>query len=144
MSLQEKSCGAVVFRRNGETEYLLLQYKPDHWDYVKAQVERTESEEETAIRELEEETGITDARFVEGFKEEINYFYRRQGRTVHKKVIFFLIQTKESNVKLSYEHLGYEWLNYEKALEKLTFTSAKNVLAKAHQFLRKQGMPEHE
>jgi phage-related protein len=40
---------------------------------------------------------------------------------------------------LSYEHVGYEWLNYDKAMAKLTFANAKKVLAKAHEFLRKHG-----
>jgi len=139
MSFHEKSCGAVVFKRDGEVEYLLLHYEAGHWDYVKGQVEQDESEKDTVTRELKEETGITDAGFIEGFREEISYFYRRGGRTVHKEVIFFLIETKDSNVKLSYEHVGYEWLNYEKAMAKLTFANAKKVLAKAHGFLEKQG-----
>jgi 8-oxo-dGTP pyrophosphatase MutT (NUDIX family) len=139
MSFHEKSCGAVVFKRDGEVEYLLLHYEAGHWDYVKGQVEQDESEKDTVTRELKEETGITDARFIDGFREEISYFYRRRGRTVHKEVIFFLIETKDSNVKLSYEHVGYEWLNYEKAMAKLTFANAKKVLAKAHDFLEKQG-----
>jgi bis(5'-nucleosidyl)-tetraphosphatase len=140
MPLSEKSCGAVVFKRDGEVEYLLLHYEAGHWDYVKGQVEAGENERETVVRELEEETGITDARFFDGFREEINYFYRRQGRTVFKEVIFFLIETGESKVKLSYEHVGYRWLNYEKAMDRLTFTNAKKVLAKAHEFLRKRGI----
>jgi 8-oxo-dGTP pyrophosphatase MutT (NUDIX family) len=144
MSVREKSCGAVVFKRNGEVQYLLLHYEAGHWDYVKGQVESSESEKDTVIRELKEETGITDARFVEGFREEISYFYRREGKTVYKEVIFFMIETKESNVTLSYEHVGYGWLNYEKAIEKLTFANAKNVLAKAHEFLSKEEKAEHE
>ena len=133
-----------MFKRNGEVQYLLLHYEAGHWDYVKGQVESSESEKDTVIRELKEETGITDARFVEGFREEISYFYRREGKTVYKEVIFFMIETKESNVTLSYEHVGYAWLNYEKAMEKLTFANAKNVLAKAHEFLSKQEKAEHE
>ena len=79
MSFHEKSCGAVVFKRDGEVEYLLLHYEAGHWDYVKGQVEQDESEKDTVTRELKEETGITDARFIEGFREEISYFYRRRG-----------------------------------------------------------------
>ena len=131
-----------MFKRNGGVEYLLLHYEAGHWDYVKGQVEPEESEKDTVVRELKEETGITNARFIEGFREEISYFYRREGRTVYKEVIFFLIETEDSNVKLSYEHVGYEWLSYEKAMAKLTFANAKKVLAKAHEFLGKQGMIE--
>jgi 8-oxo-dGTP pyrophosphatase MutT (NUDIX family) len=139
MSFREKSCGAVVFKRDGEVQYLLLHYEAGHWDYVKGQVEPHETEKDTVTRELEEETGIVNARFIEGFREEINYFYRREGKTVYKEVIFFLIESKDSRVKLSYEHVGYEWLNYDKAMAKLTFANAKKVLAKAHEFLRKHG-----
>jgi len=131
-----------VFKKNGGVEYLLLHYEAGHWDYVKGQVEPEESEKDTVFRELKEETGITNACFFEGFREEISYFYRREGRTVYKEVIFFLIETEDSNVKLSYEHVGYEWLSYEKAMAKLTFANAKKVLAKAHEFLGKQGMIE--
>jgi bis(5'-nucleosidyl)-tetraphosphatase len=142
MPLREKSCGAVVFKRNGEVQYLLLHYGAGHWDYVKGQVETEESEKDTVLRELKEETGITDARFIDGFREEINYFYRREGKTVYKEVIFFLIETKDSNVKLSYEHTGYKWLSHSKAMEKLTCANARKVLAKAHEFLRKEGIAE--
>jgi len=138
MSLHEKSCGAVVFKRGGEIEYLLLHYEAGHWDYVKGQVEPHETERETVIRELQEETGISNAVFVEGFRETVNYVYRREAKTVYKEVIFYMIESKESNVRLSYEHVGYEWLNYEKALARLTFPNAKKVLTKAHEFLRKQ------
>jgi bis(5'-nucleosidyl)-tetraphosphatase len=135
MSLHEKSCGAVVFKRDAEVQYLLLHYEAGHWDYVKGQVEPHETERETVVRELQEETGITDARFIEGFREEISYFYRREARTVCKEVIFFLIESKEMNVRLSYEHVGFEWLNFEKAMVRLTFANAKKVLAKAQDFL---------
>jgi len=90
------------------------------------------------LRELQEETGITKAKFVEGFRQAINYFYRREARTVYKEVVFFLIESEESRVRLSYEHVGYEWLNYEKAMARLTFTNAKKVLEKAEEFLKKR------
>jgi bis(5'-nucleosidyl)-tetraphosphatase len=135
--LKEKSCGAVVFRRNSEEKYLILHYGAGHWDFVKGNVEPDENEEDTAMRELKEETGIAKAQFVEGFMETISYFYRRGNSTVHKEVVFFLVQTTESRVDLSYEHVGYEWLNYEGAIERLTFENAKKVLQKAHRFLKK-------
>lgn len=134
---REKSCGAVVFSKNGQVKYLLLHYEAGHWGFVKGEVERDESEEDTVKRELEEETGITDAQFIGDFREEISYFYRRAGQTIYKQVVYFLLQVKSSTVKLSYEHVGYVWLSYEQALEKLRFKNAKNVLRKAHEFLQK-------
>ena len=138
--LREKSCGAVVFLKNSEVNYLLLLYGAGHWDFVKGNVEPNENEKDTVIRELREETGIVDAQFIEGFREKIEYFYRKQGATIHKEVIFFLIETHTEKVKLSYEHVGYTWLNYQNAMEKLTFKNAKDVLQKAHELLKAQGL----
>lgn len=131
----EKSCGAVVFLKSSEVKYLLLRYGAGHWDFVKGNVEPKESEKDTVIRELKEETGIDDARFINDFREKIEYFYRRQGTTVHKEVIFFLIETHTEQVRLSFEHVGYTWLDYSNALKKLTFKNAKDVLQKAHELL---------
>jgi len=136
LMLREKSCGAVVFLKRSRVKYLLLNYQAGHWDFVKGNVEPNESEQETVIRELQEETGITDAKFIEDFKERIEYFYRRQGSTVRKEVIFFLMETETEKVKISYEHVGYTWLDYKQAMEKLTFKNAKDVLQKAHKLMK--------
>ncbi|HII85903.1 TPA: NUDIX domain-containing protein [Candidatus Bathyarchaeota archaeon] len=133
--LQEKSCGAVVFKKDSEVCFLLLRYEAGHWDFVKGNVEPNESERETVMRELKEETGIAAAEFVDGFRVRIEYFYRRQGETIRKEVVFFLVEAKTGDVKLSFEHVDYQWLNYQQALEKLTFKNAKNVLQKANTFL---------
>jgi 8-oxo-dGTP pyrophosphatase MutT (NUDIX family) len=140
LTLNEKSCGAVVYSKNSEANYLLLQYEAGHWDFVKGNIEQGENEKDTTIRELREETGIVDAQFIEGFREKIAYFYKRQGATIYKEVIFFLMETKSTKVKLSFEHVGFEWLPYERAMEKLTFKNARDVLQKAHKFLKAQGI----
>lgn len=132
----EKSCGAVVFRKDGRRRlYLLLHYEEGHWDFPKGHVEPGEGEADTARRETAEETGISDLEFAFGFREPIEYFYRREGKTMHKEVFFFLAETKTAEVRLSYEHTGYEWLPFEEARAKLTFKNARDVLAKAERFL---------
>ncbi len=132
----EISAGSVLFRRTGKkAEYLLLHYESGHWDFPKGNVEKGEAERETAVREVAEETGLTRIEFVEGFKEEIRYFYRREGETILKKVIFYLTEAESGEVKLSYEHIGFDWLPYEAALERLTYKNAKEVLKKANDFL---------
>ena len=89
----EKSCGIVVFRHTSETNedlFLLLQYPGGHYDFAKGHIEKGDREEkQTALRELLEETGISDLEFVEGFREEISYKYRRGRRLSNKQVIFF-------------------------------------------------------
>lgn len=137
--LNEKSCGAVVYlNKDTEALYLLLHYEAGHWDFVKGNVEPNEAEKETVVRELREETGITEAKFIEGFKHRIEYYYRRQGDTVHKEVIFYLMETQTETVKISFEHIGFIWLNYKQAMEKLTFKNARELLKKANDFLQKK------
>jgi bis(5'-nucleosidyl)-tetraphosphatase len=132
----ETSCGAIVFTRNAETKYLLLHYEAGHWDFVKGNIEPDETEEETVRRELKEETGITQANFIKDFRQTINYFYRAEGKTISKRVTLYLIETKETRVNLSFEHVGYEWLNYQQALERLTFKNSKQALNKAQNHLK--------
>ena len=139
--LREKSCGAVVFiKKDDSTRYILLNYAAGHWDFVKGNVEPNESEKETVIRELKEETSITGAQFIDGFREVIAYFYRRQGLTIRKEVVFFLMEAYSDKVQLSFEHVGYTWLDYQRAMDKLTFKNSKDVLQKAHDFLKKNGV----
>ena len=133
----EKSCGAVIFRRNGANKYLLLHYEGGHWDFVKGHVEKDETEKETVLRETDEEAGITDLKFIEGYREAISYYYRRAGRTVRKDVVFYLLETKTEQVRLSREHVGFDWLTFDRAMERLTYKNAKDALQKAHDFIGK-------
>jgi 8-oxo-dGTP pyrophosphatase MutT (NUDIX family) len=132
----EKSCGAIVFRReNNVVYYLLLHYESGHWDFVKGNIEQGEPEKGTVIRELKEETGIQDANFVEDFREKIRYFYRHDGKLINKEVIFFLGETKTKDVKISFEHVGFNWLKFNEALSLVTFKNSKKVLEKANDVL---------
>ncbi len=133
----EKSCGAVIFNRVEQVRYLLLHYEASHWDFVKGHVERNETEKDTVLREVEEESGLMDVVIIEGFRERISYYYRRRGQTVLKEVIFYLLESKTDDVKISGEHVGYEWLDFEKALERLTYKNAKEVLRKANERVAK-------
>ena len=134
--IKEKSVGAVIFRKDTGIKYLLLhyRYKTDYWDFPKGNIEKGEEEEDTVRREIKEETGIEDIKFVDGFKEKISYFYRREGELVSKEVVYFLIETNISEVKISEEHVGYEWVNFDNAKKRLKENS-KKVLEKTVKFL---------
>jgi 8-oxo-dGTP pyrophosphatase MutT (NUDIX family) len=134
--LRENSCGAVVFFKNPNLNYLLLHYEQGHWDFVKGNVEFNESEKTTVIRELEEETGIIAAKFIKGFREKVTYVYVRHGKPVFKQVIFFLIETHSKEVSLSFEHIDFKWVQFLDAMKFLTFNNSKNVLKKADYFLK--------
>lgn len=131
--IQEKSCGIVLFREEDDQRYyLLLHYPGGHWDFGKGHVEDVDQDEETtARREMTEETGIGKITFIKGYRQKMDYYYRRERKLYHKDVIYFLGKTPESKVKLSHEHQGYAWLTYEDALKQLTFLNAKTLLKRA-------------
>lgn len=131
----EKSAGAVIFRQDAKGRlYLLLHHEWGHWDFPKGNIEKGEELQETARREIKEETGIGDFEFIEGFKETIKYFYKLREENIMKFVTFFIAKTKIQEVKLT-EHVGYEWLVYEEAFKKLKFKTAKDILQKSEEFL---------
>ena len=135
---KEKSCGALVFRKQKDgVKYLLLHYEAGHWDFPKGNQEKNETEQLTAAREIKEETGIDDIEFVDGFREIIKYFYKKNEETIYKEVIFFLAQSTTEEVKLSFEHIGYAWTSYENACKRLTFNNSKELLKKANEFLKR-------
>lgn len=137
----ERSAGAVVFRKErGNILYLLLHYEEGHWDFPKGHIEKGEKTEDAIRREVEEETGIKQLNFVEGFKKTIKYMYKwppkEKKQEFHMKfVVFWLAETPSKGITLSNEHVNSDWLPYPQALERLTFKTAKNVLTAAHEFL---------
>lgn len=128
----QRSAGLIVFRFEGEPKIILLEYGRGLWGFPKGNIEPGESEEEAAIRETKEETGLTDLKIIDNFKELIQYYFRDAGNIIHKEVIYFLAETKETEITISYEHYGYEWLTYNEALKRLIHKNDKNILWKAN------------
>jgi 8-oxo-dGTP pyrophosphatase MutT (NUDIX family) len=138
---KEKSAGAVVFLiEEGKPLFLLLHYTSGHWEFVKGHIEAGEEELATVKREAEEETGIKDLKFIDGFKEGISYIYKNKNEVMFKEVNFYLAQTKTKKVVLSFEHIGYDWLDYEAALDRLTFKNAREILKKAYNKIKEKGI----
>jgi 8-oxo-dGTP pyrophosphatase MutT (NUDIX family) len=134
---KEISAGAVIFRRDGDIKYLLLNYGAGHWDFPRGAIERGEREKETVSREVREEAGIEDLTFIPGFREKISWFYRKEGKIIYKEAIFYLAETKTKDIKLSFEHVDFKWAPHKEAIEQLTFKNSKMILEKAHNFLSK-------
>lgn len=127
--IEERSAGAIIYRESSTCNYyLLLNYPSGHWDFVKGNIEKGEELKETVIREIAEETGITDVNFIDGFVDKVEYHYQRDGQLVHKEVAFYLVKTKTEDIRLSHEHHGFIWLKFNQALEKLTYKTARNML----------------
>jgi len=145
----EKSAGAIVFiKKEGKIFYLVLHYPSggkaanNYWDFSKGHIEKGEKIEETVKREVKEETGLKDIKFIEGFKEWIKYFFKFKEKNIFKIVTFYLAETKNETVKISAEHSGFLWLPYEEAIAKLTFKNAKEILKKANKHLFKKGLSD--
>ena len=137
----EHSAGAIVFRRESRARlYLILHYEEGHWGYPKGHIEKGETIEETVRREIREETGIIDLEFLSGFKELTKYFFVSEGQRIFKTVVFLLARTPTQEVKLSFEHIGYDWLPFEEALERITFKDEKTLLQKAEKYIRSEGV----
>jgi 8-oxo-dGTP pyrophosphatase MutT (NUDIX family) len=133
------SCGLIVFNldlNSGLRQFLLLKYPEGHIDFVKGHREDTDkSYLDTAIRELEEETGIAEARIIDGFSHITNYEYYRDGVKHIKRVDYFLAEVGSTEVTVSHEHLDFEWLPFDKAYSKVTYDNAKELLEKAEEFM---------
>jgi DNA polymerase/3'-5' exonuclease PolX/8-oxo-dGTP pyrophosphatase MutT (NUDIX family) len=144
-NVHEKSVGSVIFYRtqSQKNEYLILHYPKGvrtkfhgHWDHVKGHVDEGESETETLIREIEEETGLMHdgLEIIDGFREDIHYNFRTERGLHYKEVVFYLVRSNTKEVHISDEHDDYKWLLYEDALETITFQGGKDILTKANAF----------
>jgi len=131
------SAGIITyFIEDNKPLYLLLHHTAGHWDFPKGTMESEETKEETAIRELYEETGLQadlDTQFVATS----NYsFAHREHGMIPKTVYYFVGQTHTQNVILSHEHTNYVWLPYDQALEKITHDRSKKILEEANEYIK--------
>ncbi|MDG6902063.1 MAG: NUDIX domain-containing protein [Nitrososphaerota archaeon] len=133
--MEERSAGAVVFRDSPSGRMYLLLQNAGRWDFPKGGVEKGESEKETALREVAEETGLMDLKFLPGFRKVIEYFYRRDGKNVHKRVVYLLASTASESVKISFEHQGYGWFPYHEAVKKASYENSRVTMGEAERFI---------
>lgn len=132
----EKSCGAVVYReRNGIREYLLIRHNGGHWSFPKGHVENDETEVQTAMREIQEETGLTTAINTD-FRQVVTYT-PKSG--VIKDVVFFIASVTGGTEQAQEEEIAQlAWLPYKAACDTVTFPTDTHVLENAEDFLLKK------
>ena len=132
--LYESSCGAVVYRDiKGEVKFLLIKNKRSaHWGFPKGHIEQGETKEETAYREVLEETGL-HINIIDGFDCVSKYKIRDR---IEKMVTIFVGTTKDTSTVIQQEEIeDYIWLTYDKAMNLLKFENDKNILRSAYSFL---------
>ena len=131
---KEKSCGAVVYRKvQGGLEFLLEHMVQGHVSLPKGHVEGTETEEETALREIREETNL-EAALDTSFRHVITY---APSPEAVKDVVFFIAEAREGKpVRQESEVAALAWMPYGEAMDALTHDSDKQTLAAAYRHLQ--------
>ncbi|WP_346916074.1 NUDIX domain-containing protein [Clostridium sp.] len=131
----EKSCGAVVYKTSNKgIQYLLLKSIgiDGYWGFPKGHMEYSETEEETALREVFEECGLK-VNLIDGFRATDKYII---DNFIEKEVVLFLGEADNSLTKIQVEEIeDYRWGNYEEAQSLLTFDSGRRILGEANKFL---------
>ena len=139
----ERSCGAVVFAGNREgRKYLLIRSQSGFWGFPKGHMEPGETEEETAMREVKEETGA-EGQFVEGFCAREEDPLLREGRPdVKKRVTYFLARCEDGTFLPPdrREVAEARLMPYEEAASYVYSDSLRRILAQAKQFLDEKQM----
>ena len=119
-SLFRKSCGVIPFRRNGEErEYLILLQTNNCWSFPKGHMEAGETEEQTALRELFEETGLT-AKLDTSRSASIEYPISSFAK---KEVVFYLGEVAGEPKVQESEIETYKWVTFRE-LENYLFPNA--------------------
>lgn len=130
-----KSCGFVVFKRShGEIHYLIIRAWNGEYGFSKGHVENNESEYETAIRELKEETNI-EVQIVNGFREQVEYKFPKRENVI-KQCVYFLGEWVRNDIKCQEKEVSEaKFVTYQEAMELLTFEETKEILKEAHKYI---------
>lgn len=137
MPQTERSCGAVVFTRDGDgsIRYVIIRSRSGIYGFPKGHMEGDETEEETALREIREETGLRPC-LLPGFRW-VNTYPLHEKPGVTKQVVYFAAEYSEQTpVPQESELSGICLMSYQEAWNALQFASARRILADANRFLR--------
>jgi 8-oxo-dGTP pyrophosphatase MutT (NUDIX family) len=135
----EHSAGGVVMRLTARPEQplvLLIRDSYDNWGFPKGHVEPGEPTDHAALREVEEETGLT-ALELRGLIDTIDWWFRFRGRLIHKVCDFYLMvlppgTSAETSPQRGEGISACEWVPYDQALARLSYANATAVLARAY------------
>lgn len=122
---KEKSCGAIVINKNNKI--LLVHHNAGHWDFPKGHIENRETEEQTAIREVKEETNI-DIIINNKYRYTTSYSPKEN---VIKEVVYFLAQNIDEDKNPQLEEVSeVKWFTFEEAMNTITYENSKEILNK--------------
>ena len=131
----EFSAGGIVFNKTPKgVDVLLCQHSYHHgWGFPKGLIGdklKGENKEDTAIREVEEETGAK-GKIIEPL-EPVTYWYKFEGEKIKKTVYYYVMEYLDGDIaKHDFEMENVEWIRSGNVIEKLTFKADKEVFMKA-------------
>ena len=128
----EKSCGALVIRHDAQTgtDYILMiRHRPGGYrSFPKGHVEPGETERETAVREVMEETSVRIT-IIPDFRHVVCY---TPAPAVEKEVVYFLARTEQLDIRPRRGEIAQvEWIPLSQAERYLTHENDKRVLSAA-------------
>ena len=130
----EKCCGAVVYRmQNGQPVFLVEKMDLGHLSLPKGHVEGNETEEETALREIREETGL-EVKLDTVFRHAVHYPLRDGNG--EKEVVFFVAEALPGEEKPQEDEIAWlKWMPFAQAAEAVTYPEVKEALVHAYTYL---------
>ncbi len=142
---KENSFGIVPLQiYHNDWQVLLIQHHAGHWAFPKGHADPGESPQQTAERELGEETGLTIQRFLSPKPLVESYFFMFEAQRISKTVHYFLALVQGCVVIQEREIKASQWLSLQEAYECMTFKEGKRVCLETSEFLKtldKQGNP---
>ncbi len=136
--ITEKSCGAVVFTQDSSgIKYVIVESKEGYYGFPKGHTEGSETEEETAYREILEETGLS-VQIIDGFRTEDIHTFTIEGEIRMKYIVYFVAEYScQTPIPQISELNGIYIMDFESALTSFQFESSKRILKEAHSFITK-------
>jgi 8-oxo-dGTP diphosphatase len=133
----EFSAGGVVYRKtNSKVEFLIVQHSGHHrWVLPKGWIEKGESKEQAALREVKEEAGVEAE--IEEYLGDFTIFYTDKNVNPEEKVrktnYFYLMKyiSGDSEIDHGWEVENTLWLDPAQAIEKLDYPGEKKMVEKA-------------
>ena len=139
--VREPTAGGVIFRRNEkkEIEILLIQDSKDSWTIPKGHIEKGETAQETAKREIGEEAGLHDVKII-GWLGKINFRYRRIDKLVLMTTQVFLVKALGDTDAIQKEDWmnGIKWFSFSDALEEIEYEDIGKLILLAMKKIRQE------
>ena len=134
---EETSAGGVVVRvEEGTTFVLLIRDSYQNWGFPKGHLESGEVPEAAALREVEEETGVSDLT-IRGSIDAIDWYFRFRGQLVHKVCHFCLMETSgtATSPQRAEGITACRWTRFDEAETLISYANARDVLRRAQELV---------